>query len=274
MQTKALLEITRPLNCAMAAFGVFVGYCIAIGLIAIGLQLLTAMAVAFLVCAGGMVINDVFDAGIDARLNPKKPIPSGKISAKRALHYSALLFVAGNLIAFYFLPIESFAIAIAFTFLLSAYARFLPKFKYFGNWVVAAGTAFTLIFGASLVGNYSIVSFFAFSALLANVAREIIKDIQDMKQEKGYKLSLPMVAGIFNAANAAVILTAIAVIISYIPKVFGFGNIVFLVVLTLSNLCFVFSVMLVKEQDFAKAQRGFKAAMLIALCSFLIGVVA
>lgn len=45
--------------------------------------------------AGGMALNDYADREIDARERPKRPIPSGRISPRRALTAAAALTVAG-----------------------------------------------------------------------------------------------------------------------------------------------------------------------------------
>ncbi|MDP2974417.1 MAG: UbiA family prenyltransferase, partial [Candidatus Diapherotrites archaeon] len=89
------VSIIRPLNCLMAAFGAFIGYSIAGSAIQFQKEIGIAMAAAFLVCAGGMVINDYFDRNVDKRLHPRKPLPSGAIKPKTALLYAIALFIAG-----------------------------------------------------------------------------------------------------------------------------------------------------------------------------------
>ncbi len=44
---------------------------------------------------GGMVLNDVFDAVLDAIERPERPIPSGRISRKAAAIFGALLLMIG-----------------------------------------------------------------------------------------------------------------------------------------------------------------------------------
>ncbi|MDG2128101.1 MAG: UbiA family prenyltransferase [Fuerstiella sp.] len=44
---------------------------------------------------GGMVLNDVFDAELDARERPERPIPSGRISKKAAAVFGTLLMLTG-----------------------------------------------------------------------------------------------------------------------------------------------------------------------------------
>ena len=45
---------------------------------------------------GGMVLNDVFDAKLDAIERPERPIPSGRISRKAAGIFGALLMIIGT----------------------------------------------------------------------------------------------------------------------------------------------------------------------------------
>ena len=48
---------------------------------------------------GGMVLNDVFDAKLDALERPERPIPSGRISLRAAAIFGSLLMLAGVLAA-------------------------------------------------------------------------------------------------------------------------------------------------------------------------------
>jgi len=44
---------------------------------------------------GGMVLNDVFDAALDALERPERPIPSGRISRRAAAVFGTLLLLLG-----------------------------------------------------------------------------------------------------------------------------------------------------------------------------------
>jgi len=257
----------------MAAFGTFIGGSIAAAAIQINLQIGIAIAAAFLVCAGGMVINDYFDRNVDKRLHPRKPLPSGAIKPKTALLYAIALFIAGNALALYFLPAISAAIALAFSVLLIAYSAFLSKAKYVGNFVVASGTAFTLIFGASLVGKFEIVAFLALAALFANLARELIKDLQDVKQDRGFKKSLPMLLSEKKVIAIVFFYYLIAIAAVYLPVLLaGFASIYFISVVSVANLLFLLSFAKAVQRSFGRAQALSKIAMLVALIGFLAGV--
>lgn len=58
----------------------------------------TAIAAALLYVAG-MVLNDVYDADIDARERPERPIPAGEVSRREATAYGYALLLAGVALA-------------------------------------------------------------------------------------------------------------------------------------------------------------------------------
>ena len=268
------VKMLRPLNCAMAAFGAFIGYSIASGAIRAGSGIGCAMLVAFIICGAGMAINDYFDRGIDKKLHPNKAIPSGRISPKAALAFSLLLFAGGNTLAFAFLPAASVVIALAFTLLLIAYSAFLTRAKYLGNFVVASGTAFTLVFGASLLGNYAVVAALALAALFANLARELIKDMEDLEADRGFKKSLPMLLSRGRVEAMVFICYLLAITLVYVPVVLlSFGKPLFVIVVSIANFVFLYSFGETLKHDYARAQVLAKGAMFMALLGFLLGVV-
>ena len=86
------IEILRPGNAIMAV--------IAILLMAIisgkfTLEVAMASVVVFIVTGAGNSINDYFDHKIDAVNKPERPIPSGRITLKKALIYSITLSTVG-----------------------------------------------------------------------------------------------------------------------------------------------------------------------------------
>lgn len=274
MALKDFVSILRPLNCAMAAFGTFIGYSVAVQAIQFTPQIGIAMLVAFLICGGGMVINDFFDRTTDKRLHPNKPIPSGRILPKIAMIYTAILFIGGIILAAVFLPPVSIIITIGFTILLIVYSAVLTKAKYIGNFIVASGTAFTLIFGASLSGNYFIIAPLAIAALFANLARELIKDLEDMETDKGNKITLPMILGKKKTESFIFLNYIIAIIMVYIPVLFlSFGKPIFVIIVSIANFMFLYSFEETLKKDYGRAQLLAKGAMFLALLGFLLGVV-
>lgn len=90
-------QLARPANLVTAAADVTAGYAIA-G--APGLGALAPLAIAsMLLYAGGVVLNDAFDAPRDARERPERPIPSGRVTRTAAFVFGALLLGAGIVIS-------------------------------------------------------------------------------------------------------------------------------------------------------------------------------
>ena len=266
-KASALIELMRTKNCLMAAIAVAIGFFLANGTQT--LFLAAAMFSAFLVCAGGQAINDVFDSKIDARLSKTKPIPSGRTTRKDAIIFSAGLFFIGVLLAS-FVSETVFLIALIFAALLIIYSSLLYKAKYLGNIVVAAGTAVTFAFGAAAGGEISLlVITLCLSAFFANMAREVTKDIEDKKKDAGFKKTLPMllptIAKHFVAAYY--VLAIVFALAAYNFFTLGVG---YLSITTLSCLIFIVAMNQLYKGNPKKSQGSSKKGMLLSLVTYLL----
>ena len=271
MNLKPFVEIIRPANCLMAAIAVFIGFAVSAKTYSVTLPVVFAMAAAFLICGAGQAINDYFDFEVDKKIRREKPLPSGKIERNTALAYSMILFLAGILIS-WLVNFEAFGIALAFSLLLISYSALMQKQKFIGNIVVALGTAFTRMFGASIVQKYGTIIFFAASAFFANMAREIIKDSQDMEADKGRKTTFPMILSAWQVQAAVYLMYALAVIIAF----FAWGqkivtNGYYILFLPAATLVFLHSFNLFAENKEKEAQQFSKIGMAISLLAFLMG---
>ena len=269
---KPFIEIIRPVNCAMASLGVFVGYVVSTGIIALPFQLLIALASAFAICGVGQAINDFFDAEIDRKIKPHRVIPRGELDTKTAFFYSFILFSVGVVLAYFITPV-SFFIAATFAVLLSMYAAFIQQHKFIGNALVAAGTAITLIYGASISGNYSIVAIFAMSAFLTNMGREITKDIEDMEGDEGRKTTAPMLIGKEAASMLVLLFYTLGILIAAYAWFAGIaGSVFYIVLVAVSAAAFALAYSQLSRGNAAGSQRYSKGAMFIALLAFLASV--
>jgi hypothetical protein len=70
---------------------------------------------------GGMVLNDAFDARIDARERPNRPIPSGRITRAEAFTVGALFLAGGVAVALAYGSVESAVGAAVLALLVIAY---------------------------------------------------------------------------------------------------------------------------------------------------------
>ena len=124
MRLAGFITITRPINSFVAGLAAIVAYLIDTGTV-IPESLLLFFIVA-LITAAGNVINDFFDAEIDAINRPDRPIPSGAVSRGAARGFAVMLFLAGILVSFFTNPL-CIGIAIFNVLLLIAYAAKLKS---------------------------------------------------------------------------------------------------------------------------------------------------
>jgi 4-hydroxybenzoate polyprenyltransferase len=95
----AHLRLFRLPNIFTAASNVTVGYLLVhAGLVPL-LPYLCVLAASCLIYTAGMVLNDLFDAEVDARERPQRPIPSGRISAGHAARLGWGMLAAGVIAA-------------------------------------------------------------------------------------------------------------------------------------------------------------------------------
>jgi hypothetical protein len=84
VEPRVLLELGRVSNLPTVWSNVLAGMVLAGGLLAT-MPLVVVLVAASLMYVGGMFLNDAFDAEIDARERPERPIPSGRVS-RRAVY--------------------------------------------------------------------------------------------------------------------------------------------------------------------------------------------
>jgi len=250
----------------MAGIAVLIGYFLAQGN---DLNLaLIAFGVSFLVCGAGQAINDYFDAKIDAKLSKKRPIPSKRILPAEALYFSLALFLVGIIAAIYINQM-ALIIAIIMVVLLFAYPAFMNKIKYVGNVIVALGTAITFIFGAASAGNIpALVVVLALSAFFSNMAREITKDIEDMKKDKGVKITLPMKTK--SAKHFVALYYTLAIVLGISAFSIFALNYFYLLFTIIGALVFAYAVKALYSKKPMQSQSLSKKGMLVSLAAFIL----
>lgn len=217
MRLAGFIIITRPVNSFVAGIAAIVAYLIDTGTV-IPESLLLFFIVA-LITAGGNVINDFFDAEIDAINRPDRPIPSGSVSRGAARGFAITLFLAGILVSFFTNPL-CIGIAIFNVVLLIAYAAKLKSTAFIGNIVVAYLSASIFLFGGALNGFDGLVLIIPIAAItfFAMVSRELLKDAEDVKGDRaGGADTLPIRIGVKKTSELALITSVLAVAASFIP---------------------------------------------------------
>jgi 1,4-dihydroxy-2-naphthoate octaprenyltransferase len=100
--------------------------------------------------SGGIIFNDVFDAGLDAIERPERPIPSGMISVTAATAFGILFFSVGVGAAALFQPI-SFQIAILIVLACLSYNRWAKHYTIWGPLNMGLCRGLNLMLGVSIL---------------------------------------------------------------------------------------------------------------------------
>ncbi len=217
MRLAGFITITRPINSFVAGLAAIVAYLIDTGTV-LPESLLLFFIVA-LITAAGNVINDFFDAEIDAINRPERPIPSGAVSRGAARGFAVTLFLAGILVSF-FTNFLCIGITIFNALLLIAYAAKLKTTPLIGNIVVAYLSASIFLFGGALNGLDGLVRIIPIAAItfFAMLSRELLKDAEDVEGDRaGGADTVPIRIGIKKTTEFALITTVLAVLVSFIP---------------------------------------------------------
>jgi geranylgeranylglycerol-phosphate geranylgeranyltransferase len=262
-------ELMRWKNGLLAAASVLAASVIAQGRIALSGPVLTGAAVAFAVLGAGNALNDFYDVEIDRTNAPGRPLPSGRVRPATAVALAVGLFAAGNLAGALFLPARSLPYPAANSLLLILYGRFSKRIALLPNLAVAGMTTSAFLFAGAILGVRSANLFvLAAGAFLTNFAREIFKDIKDMRGDARMAArTLPLSLGFRAASRIARMSLVPALALLVIPPAAGWTNPVY-------ALFGVPAFALLASIYFASpacGERRIKIAMPVVLAAFVAG---
>ncbi|HEX2065185.1 MAG TPA: UbiA family prenyltransferase [Candidatus Thermoplasmatota archaeon] len=271
-----MLRLLRPANALMAAVGTLAGMVLAPPA-EVPLQAwLAAPAAAFLLAAWGNVRNDLADVEVDRVAHPQRPLPAGRVEPRHVRILAAALLAAALACAHAAAGWPTLAMASANALFLAAYEWRLKATGLPGNLVVALLVASTFLFGAVTTRTdplgWGSVTLLAAMALMSNLAREVLKDTEDMAGDAGHRLTFPMRAGEGHAIGLAVYQVLCAVLLSTLAFLFepvGWWRPWLLLLLAADALFLLAAARAFRAPG--PSQRLLKLAMGVALTAFLAG---
>lgn len=273
---RARFEMARLPNAAMAAVAALVGIIVVrTGPVAPATWLGAPLA-AFFIAAFGNVLNDLADVAIDRKAHPARPLPANRIKARDAKMFAVMLLGVGLWESYAARGTQTLAFALANAAALGLYEWRLKRRGLPGNLLVAALVASAFGFGALATGagptTWGPLWLLMGLAFLTNAARELLKDVEDMDADRGFRSTLPLRSGPGPARIAAFMLVNSAVLLSILAYVQGPTDWWpwWLALLALADLAFLVGASLAWV-SVASAQRVLKAAMAVALLAFLSG---
>lgn len=272
----AFITITRPLNILQSTIAVLITAAFFNIYPSLSQIIYTILTVGLCLGAGN-VINDYFDLKTDKSNKPHKPLPSSLISPKEALLYSTILFSIGILT---FLKIKTHAttlILVVNIAILILYTPILKPIPLTGNLAVSYLLGSVFLFSSDIFGNISIGYIPFFLALTFNLARELIKDMEDEVGDKIYCINtFPVKYGMKFSKIIAYILILIINIGCFIPYYLGIYGKFYLIGVIISietPLIFVLYLLLVSKEskDFARISNIMKTLVFFGLLSIYFG---
>lgn len=141
---RGVVRLVRPANLPTAAADALAGAAI-VG--AASPRAYVALAAAsMLLYAGGVALNDVFDAELDALERPERPIPAGVISSRAGFFTAAVLMAGGIALAFTVGTVAGI-VATAVAYAAVVYDRWAKHNPLWGPVVMGACRALNLLLG-------------------------------------------------------------------------------------------------------------------------------
>ncbi|ADC47735.1 digeranylgeranylglyceryl phosphate synthase [Methanobrevibacter ruminantium M1] len=278
------LEIIRPGNAVMAAISVVL-------MMIVGhyydLPIILCAVIVFVCTGAGNTINDVFDYKIDEINKPNRPIPSGRISLKNARNYSYLLFAIGIILSFvidYMInSIWPSVIVVPAVVIMYLYARNLKAMPLIGNITVATLTGFCFVIAGTVIACATsslrilfISIYLGLFALFMTLAREIVKDMEDIEGDKleGAR-TFPILYGKKIPSIVSIILIVVTTLMCPVLYIFGIFNVFYMIVMIVPICMFLYCAYSLKlnppEEVCAKVSKNLKIAMLISFVAFVLG---
>jgi geranylgeranylglycerol-phosphate geranylgeranyltransferase len=261
--------LVRGRNLVMAAAGVAIGGTLALGRVALPRELVLAILSAAGLGAAGNAANDLWDVEADRINKPHRPLPSGALTREMAVAVGGIAGGAGLLLA-WLAGRTTFAIALPALVVMLAYSPLLKPRPVVGNVAVALVGSLPLVYGAGAVGDWraGLVPFWL--AALLHLAREIVKDLEDIPGDlAARRRTIPIAWGRRAGFVAAAVPLALFVPVALLPWLAGpygarYGSVAILIVV---GIAAVSGRLLREEAEGARA--GLKLAMLLGLVGLL-----
>ena len=277
----ALVRLLRPVNVVMIMVGVALGGVLSGGLGALQgsnrAVLLQAALSAALIAAAANSLNDALDLEIDRVNRPARPLPSGLVSVGTAKLAWGLGTGAGVVLAVS-LSLMHVALALAAVGLMVIYNVYLKRTTLLGNIVVALVIGLALVYGGWAVGEPGPALVGAGFAFLTTLAREMVKDVEDVVGDAvvGAR-TLPVVYGAGVALRATVGVLFLTLLLTPLPFLLFDYRGLFLLLMLFADALLLHTLWLFlgphPEQRAGKASQLLKVVMAAGMTALAFGAI-
>jgi len=276
-KTRAIIQLLRIDLSFAAGISVVVGEIVAVGGFPSIYSIMLGFIVGFFISSSALILNDYFDIEIDKINMPTRPLPSGIIKPSEVILLSLINTIIG-LIAAFFIGYIALIVAIIFWIIGFLYNWKFKRTGLPGNLMVSSSVAITFIFGGIAVGNpfNMIVWCFSLIAFFIDLGEEIAADAMDMVgDQKINSKSIAISRGKDSALKIAGIMFGIVVFTSFIPVIFHWLGMVYLVMILFMDAIIVFSTFkLLNSQSIDEGRKYTRLIYLgatVGLVAFIVG---
>lgn len=250
-KVKGMIQLFRPELPFSAGICVLLGEIVALGGFPSIREAVLGFMCGFFISGSALVSNDYFDLEVDMINSPDRPLPSGTVSPSEAILLATIAMLIG-LAASFAISIQAFILSIIFGAVGILYNWRYKQAGLLGNLMVASSVAITFILGGLAVGQpfNKIVWFFSLTAFLIDLGEEIAGDAMDIEGDKQRSSkSIAIRYGKDFALRISGTVFFLVVLISFIPYLFGWLGITYLVFIFCADIITIFStVKLLKSQ--------------------------
>ena len=267
------IALTRPGNVVLTAVAVVAGSFIAAGdnIMDFQVEIAIASLAAMMLVGGGNALNDYNDRESDKENHPNRPIPAGLINADEALVYSRILLSVGLLIVLFGLANKlPFIIALIGTVTLISYENNLKALGLSGNMAVGFMSGAVFLYAGMVVNDPGPTLWMFGLAFLATVAREIVKDIQDLEGDTD-RFTLPARIGIAKSLFVTGFLLVVAWSLSFtaITQFSGMASNAYAIGVSIANVIMLIGFQNARNGNYFSGQKKIKQGMGVAMLAFI-----
>lgn len=271
----SFVRLGRPINVVITLLSIPVACWIAGGTSRQWFDIVAAALTGALVTAGANAINDFFDIEIDRINRPERPLPRGDLSredARMMWFVTAIAAVVLNIVV----NLAALAIVVAAVVLLYVYSARLKATILAGNIVVGLMTGMAFIYGGAVAGHAERAVVPALFAFLINLARELVKDVEDIEGDRAKQAAtLPVKYGPASALAVATISLFLLIICTLFAAFFTLYQRVFFYIVLVADLLMVGTIYMIWRDSspiqMRRASNTLKLTMGVGLLSIIAG---
>jgi geranylgeranylglycerol-phosphate geranylgeranyltransferase len=271
----AYFQLSRPVNVLITFISIPAACWIAGGTGHDRLSIFFASLTGALVAAGANAVNDAFDIDIDRINRPDRPLPRGALTTRDARRMWLIVSIVALGVNLFLNPAALLIVVLSIV-LLYFYSARLKRTVLLGNIVIGLMTGMAFMYGGVVVGRMERAVVPALFAFLVNLARELLKDVEDLEGDRReHAVTLPIKYGVIPTLVLATASLLLLIGATIAAAIFELYRSAFLYVVVVADFLICISIaMMWHDRSLTVLRRAstiLKMSMVIGLISIIAG---